>query len=588
MPSLRELVDVKILQRIQDWFAATTGLATRIRDAEGRPITQTSGMTSYCSLIAGTAEGARGCGLSHRDAIARLRGSDTPVRYDCHAGLIQIAAPIRVEGELLGMVVIGQSPEHPLSPEFVERVARASGVAPERLQAAAGELTPWSDEVARHMADVLMSIANTISELSFQGYELGRNLKELSTLYEVAETLAGADTVADALRFITQAMTDTLGVRGCSLRLVNEATGRLDPAAYYNLTASYRYKGPVPIGDSIYDSCALAGEVVAVPDVRVDPNFRYRTEARDEGLISMLCVGLEIRGKAIGVARVYTAEPHEFSMEEIHLMRALANQAAVAIDRKRLVDQLQEANRQMRAAYERLAATQDQLVHAEKLALIGELGSGIAHEVKGPLSGIVFAAANIRDHYDSLSTEEIIDSSGLIVEEARRVRDIIDQVRDYAKPAESEPLGKESLADIANEVLAFMRFDEDARHVQLSLESPDGDVHARVNRDHMKQILMNLVRNAAQAVQPGTGRVEVRVLRDGAYAVVEVHDNGPGIPDEHRDRIWEPFFTPKGQAGTGLGLDVVRRLVAAQEGTVSLDTEVGKGATFSVRIPLAD
>ncbi|MFQ6097758.1 MAG: PocR ligand-binding domain-containing protein, partial [Armatimonadota bacterium] len=587
IPPLRELVDVEILQRIQDWFAATTGLATRIRDVDGSPITKISGMTTYCSLIAGTDEGARGCSRAHRDAMKLLQESDEPVRYDCHGGLIQIAAPIRVEGELLGMVVIGQSPEQPLSPEFVQRVARASGVDEDELQKAATELTPWSDEVARHMADVLMSVANTISELSFQGYELRRNLQELSTLYEVAGTLTRAETLADTLHVITKAMTETLGVKGCSLRLLNEATRRLDPASYYNLTAAYRYKGPVPVGDSIYDSCALAGDIVVVPDVRIDPNFRYRENARKEGLVSMLCVGLEIRGKAIGVARVYTSEPREFTVDEIELMRALANHAAVAIDRARLVDRLQEANRQMREAYERLATTQDQLVHAEKLALIGELGGGIAHEVKGPLSGILFAAANIRDHLDTMSEEQVKESCSLIVEEARRVREIIDQVREYAKPAEADERTVESLADIVSEVLAFMKFDEDARDVTLSLQSPDGDVRARVNRDHVKQILMNLVRNAAQAVRPGTGHVDVRVSRDGDCAVLQVRDDGVGIPQEHLDRIWQPFFTTKGRGGTGLGLDVVRRLVAAQEGTISVESEVGRGSTFTVRLPLA-
>ena len=91
IPPLRDLVDLQMLQRIQDWFAATTGLTTRLRDDQGEPVTQTSGLTRFCRLLGSSQEGIAGCLRSHEHAIAALQASDEPVRYNCYAQLLQIA-----------------------------------------------------------------------------------------------------------------------------------------------------------------------------------------------------------------------------------------------------------------------------------------------------------------------------------------------------------------------------------------------------------------------------------------------------------------------------------------------------------------
>ncbi|MFQ5808746.1 MAG: PocR ligand-binding domain-containing protein, partial [Armatimonadota bacterium] len=317
VPRLEELIDVDILQRIQDWFAATTGLTTRVRDTSGRPITQVSGLTEFCSLITGTESGSECCRQSHEYAMRALRASDEPVRYDCHAGLLQIAAPIRVAGQLVAMVIVGQAPEATLSDAQVSALAQRIGVARERLQRAAEQLVTWSDDTTREQAAVLTSIATTISQLSYGGYVLRRNVEELTALHDVSLALTSAETLQQALDVITKDLTETLHVKACSLRLLNEARNTLDPAAHYRLSEEYRTKGPVAMGDSIYDKRAIEGDVVKVKNVRVDPNFRYREEARAEGLVSMLCVGLISHGRPIGAVRVYTDHEHEFTEDEV-------------------------------------------------------------------------------------------------------------------------------------------------------------------------------------------------------------------------------------------------------------------------------
>ncbi len=585
VPPLRDLVDVALLQQIQDWFAATTGLTTRIRDTAGTPITETSGLTEFCQLVTSTDCGVRGCLRSHEHAVAALRESEGPVRYDCHAHLIQMAAPIRVNGQLLGFIVVGQSPTRPLTRTQVEEVARSSRVDPDELWAASRGLTVWSEDAARQTAETLMAVANAVTDLSYQGYVLKRKLREFEALHEVTDALTESRTLAEVLAVIAKSITEGMGMRACLVRLINERAGTLDIAASHGLSISYKNKGPVRLQDSLVGQAALRHGVVAVPDIRTEPRFRFREEAEAEGLRSMLCIGMESRGRPAGIVCVYTGERHDFTDSEIELLRTLADHAALAIERARLLDDLRTANQRLRESYEQTVAVQEQLIQAGRLAVLGELATGIAHEAKNPLSAIMNLAGYVRDFADELSTDEIRRRSQSIIDEVRRTTDIVNEVRELARPDVGFETSVVSLGELGEEVLEFMRFDNDAQGVRLVGEFPPDGPHANVNRDKLRQALINLVRNALQAVQPGEGEVHVRAHEENGSAVLTIADNGVGIPRELVARIWQPFFSTKGKSGTGLGLDIVRRIVTAHEGHVSVDSSEGKGTTFTVILP---
>ncbi len=587
VPPLEELIDATILQRIQDWFAATTGLTTRVRDVSGRPVTQVSGMTAFCDLVTSVESGRECCRRSHEYAVQALQDSDESVRYDCHAGMLQIAAPIRVAGQLVAMVIVGQSPEGELSDEHVETLAKRIGVSPEGLKRAAEQLVIWSDETTREQAAVLTSIATTISQLSYRGFVLRRNLAELTALQDVSLALTTADTLQETLDVITRAMAEALHVKACSLRLLNEAKDTLDTAAHYNLSEAYRTKGPVAMGDSVYDKRAVEGGVVKVKNVRVDPNFRYRKAATAEGLVSMLCVGLISHSRPIGAVRVYKDHEHEFTDNEVELMRTLASQAAIAIERARLLDELRATNARLREMYEEVVAVQEQLIQSEKLSVMGELAAGVAHEVKNPMSAIYYAAADIRDHGEGMDIEQLQDTAERIMKEAKRTTGVIDELRNFAKPAEAGETERVELPELVDEVLSLIRFDKDAQGIRLIDDCSDGGPEAVVNRDKIKQVLLNLVRNAAQAARPPDGQIRLSAQDEDGCAVIRVQDNGEGIAPDALPKIWDRFYTTRGRAGTGLGLDVCRRIVSAHGGTIDVESEVGKGSTFTVRLPSA-
>jgi signal transduction histidine kinase len=103
----------------------------------------------------------------------------------------------------------------------------------------------------------------------------------------------------------------------------------------------------------------------------------------------------------------------------------------------------------------------------------------------------------------------------------------------------------------------------------------------------MKQVLINLLRNAAEAIDKPDGQIEIALGQEDGQALVCIADNGSGIPSDQLDRIFEPFYTTKGAEGTGLGLDIVREIITSHEGTIDVDSEPGRGTTFTIRLPTA-
>ncbi len=333
---LSDLIDVDVLQRIQDWFSATTGIPAVVRDAAARMMTRPSGSGEFCTLISGSAAGRGYCAQSHLDVAEQIRSSNEPTKYTCHAGMTQFAAPIRVKDHYFGSIVVGDRPQQALSQEDLRCIAKRCDVDLEALDKAAGELLLWSEDDMRAAIGLLDSIANTLATLCFQGYQLKASLREMSTVYEVSQRLTGRFNLDEVLDLIVTSIANALEVKACSLRLLDDSGEELVPRAVHNLSEHYLKKGPVRVSESPNDRAAMAGEVVYVSDMATDPRVRYPREAKAEGLVSCLVMGLIVQDKPIGTVHVYTHRPHEFTAEETGLFRMLATQAAIAIESARL------------------------------------------------------------------------------------------------------------------------------------------------------------------------------------------------------------------------------------------------------------
>jgi PAS domain S-box-containing protein len=226
-----------------------------------------------------------------------------------------------------------------------------------------------------------------------------------------------------------------------------------------------------------------------------------------------------------------------------------------------------------------------EVAHSARLASIGTLASGVAHEIGNPLTGITCVAQNLRDEDDAAERRSGIEE---ILKQSRRISDIVQSLLMFSRPErlETRSLQRLQLADLVTEAIRLAQLSPSARDVQfISRIEPElaieGD-HARLT-----QVLLNLLGNAADASAPG-GRVEIRAQRGVATVTLEIQDWGQGIPPTLRDRIFEPFFTTKDPGrGTGLGLPLVYRIIADHGGSITLASEVGTGSTFTVRLPAA-
>ena len=164
-----------------------------------------------------------------------------------------------------------------------------------------------------------------------------------TTLYQTALTISSSLELDEVLQRVVTSITEAMQVKACVLRLLDAHTGELQLSAVYGLSKGYLTKGPVEVKSSLIDSEALCGAPVVIHDVRDDPRFQYQEAARREGIVSVLCVPLEVHGKAIGVIRVYTSEPYDFHEDDIQFLSVLASLAALAIENASLYDNLKRS-----------------------------------------------------------------------------------------------------------------------------------------------------------------------------------------------------------------------------------------------------
>lgn len=359
--SLAELVDVEMLQRLQDGFAEACGISVIMRDLDGRPVTRPSSQNPFCRLVMGTRYGSESCRASNRKAVKQAAGGHRIVKYVCHAGLSQFAAPIEVGGVCIGTIVMGDRPEGPVPIEKIAELCRKSGITCEQLTEALKQVENWSEEEMTRAVTALQSIANAVAELCYQGAELRAKLQELESLYEVSKLLTGTLDLNKVLNLVAKSATELSGAKGCSIRLVDSEGKQLVVKSFYHLSRRYLDKGPVLLEASPIDQAALSGQVVQMEDMLHDPRVIYPKDAEREGIRSGISVGLISKQKAIGTLHLYTAERRKFGEHETRLLLALANQAAVAIENAQLYEQSkakQALDRELRVA----ASIQEQLL----------------------------------------------------------------------------------------------------------------------------------------------------------------------------------------------------------------------------------
>lgn len=255
-----------------------------------------------------------------------------------------------------------------------------------------------------------------------------------------------------------------------------------------------------------------------------------------------------------------------------------------------LIDDISDAKR--REQQER--KIKERLAQADKFSSLGQMASGIAHELNNPLTAIQSAAQYLQfiTREQRLTPDEVLDKTDLIVTHGSRIAQLIKGLLAYAKPSAAEHQ-RLAVARVLDELLSFSAFELRRNNILIDkqVEVVPEFLAAKID---LQQMLLNLISNARQAMAgAGGGRIELRISTyqhaGRQWLRMQVADNGPGIPPEIRPRIFEPFFTTKPEdEGTGLGLAIVHALVERYEGRIQVETELGKGTTFIIDLPYLD
>ncbi len=227
-------------------------------------------------------------------------------------------------------------------------------------------------------------------------------------------------------------------------------------------------------------------------------------------------------------------------------------------------------------------ALQERIIQSERLAALGQVVAEISHEIKNPLMMIGGFASQLSRE---TSNEKAAAKLNVIVSEVARLEDLLNELRDLYLPRTLDKQEME-ITDLLSDVYELVKEDCRKKNIRVDLRKSGGRAIVKGDRAKLEQVLLNLAKNAIEAMEGG-GNLLLSSLRKAKEVEVSVADDGSGIPEEHRDRIFSPFFTTK-KKGTGLGLSVSKRIVEDHPGgSLTFDSQQGKGTIFKVTMPLS-
>lgn len=333
------------------------------------------------------------------------------------------------------------------------------------------------------------------------------------------------------------------------------------------------------------------GEGIVVNDVLQEKRY-HPIKGWQAG--SEMCVAIRDGARILGIIDVESSSRNAFTQNDFLALESLAGILASVITSADQYQRLQSTISQLRAMQVELRnrmeaqrSAENRLIQAAKLAAVGEMAAGIAHELNNPLTSVTgFSELAMEGLPDNTDTYKDLE---MVLKEARRARDVVRRLLDFARQTETTRANA-SLNEVIEDVVALSRHLIHTNGVELKLSLESDLPWVSMDSNQMKQVLLNLVHNALQAMPQG-GELEIKsesASRAGRMGVmVTVSDSGIGIPPIEQARIFEPFYTTKGdRGGTGLGLSVTYGIVTDHGGQIDVESQPGLGSKFTVWMPL--
>ncbi len=389
----------------------------------------------------------------------------------------------------------------------------------------------------------------------------------LEALFSIGTEISSTLQLDEVLTRIVAHACRLMEARVASLLLIDRQEGTLHPAATHGASDAYLALPNREVSSSLIGEVITTGRPLHIPDVRKETRYRVSDVARQEGLCTLLSVPLRAKDTVVGVLNVYTAQPRDFDEDALRLLTLLASQSAIAIENATLHRDEME--------------TREQLRQSEKLAALGTLSAGLAHELRNPLNTVsMLMYAMGRD----MSAEDRFSPDVAVIQgELRRMSLLIEQFLAFARP-QPPHFQRERIEEIMEETLLLIGPEARTRGIAIRKEWTKDLPLVWADGTQIKQVFLNLLLNALQAMAH-TGTLTVRLSVSGGSLLTAIMDEGEGISPEVKAKLFEPFFSTK-QGGTGLGLSISQRMIEGHNGRLRLFSQPGIGTSAIVRLPL--
>jgi two-component system, NtrC family, sensor kinase len=511
---------------------------------------------------------------------------------------VLLGVPLQREGTTIGVFALGRNRANPFTEKQIELV------------------TTFADQ-----AVIAIENARLFDEVQARTRDLTESLRQQTATADVLKAISRSafdlKTVLDALVEAAAQLCDA--DQGTIAR---ERDGVYQRVATYGFSDDFtKYVSTVPVipeRGTATGRALLEGKVVHIPDVQADPEYTFVEAQKLGGFRTILSVPMLREGTPIGVLALTRHEVRPFTDKQIELVSTFADQAAIAIENVRLFESVEARTRELARSLEDLRTAQDRLVQTEKLASLGQLTAGIAHEIKNPLNFVNNFSAVTVELIDELreamqdikinekrrtEIKELVNTMqgnlDKVVQHGKRADAIVKNMLLHSRQgsAEHRPVDINALVEESlNLAYHGARAEKQGFNitVERSLDPAAGQVDCFPQE--ITRVLLNMISNGFYAAtkrkgQANNGGYEPTLTAAtknlGDRVEIRIRDNGTGIPAEVKDKIFNPFFTtkPAGE-GTGLGLSISHDIIVKQHGgSIEVDTQPGEFTEFRIVIP---
>lgn len=424
-----------------------------------------------------------------------------------------------------------------------------------------------------------------ITDLQERTSELQRKNVEFSKLRDLSEEMIGLIDLSKALNLALDMAVDVVGADTASVMLRDQGSDILRVVAARGLPDEVVRRARVRMGDALSGAVAESGEAMILNSNDIEGRLRDRAKRTGElasAIIVPIRVDSEIRG-VINISKRCGGTP--FSQDDLRVLSTLANQAALVLRKIELWEDLQRQIVKLEEALAELKQTQAELVQSEKLASIGKLAGGMAHEINNPLQVIMGRVELMMETVAADSAERRHLTT--IMEHVDRISSIVSALLRFARRQMEEERDPVMIDESVRDAIRLLENQLKVDDVKLEMDLNSPGCIVLGSRVKIQQVFMNLVLNAYQIMQASGGALRISSQANAREVVVTVTDTGPGIPPANLPHIFEPFFTTKAEGeGTGLGLFVTYGIVESHGGRIEASSDGRHGATFTVTFPI--